>query len=269
MLTCYEQTIGQRRTLGSHSTAPASRAAQAKRWTAADSRSSGARRDHLCVEVRHPVGDVAPGAGVWQWGDLLETVTGLAGGRSLGPAASTPARPVRGSRPDRLVAGLAGFSECARKKGGDETGPNPTDKGKPGTKRHVVVDRRGIPLVALLSGANRHDSMLFERLITAIPPIKTVSGGRRKRPEKLHADKGYDIPRCRQFVGQRGIKCRIARKGIESSTRLGRHRWVVERTFAWLAKYRRLTIRYERRADIHQGFLSLGCALICCNFLGF
>jgi transposase len=43
----------------------------------------------------------------------------------------------------------------------------------------------------------------------------------------------------------------------------------VERTFAWLAKYRRLTIRYERRADIHQGFLSLGCALICCNVLGF
>jgi transposase len=168
-----------------------------------------------------------------------------------------------------LVAGLAGFSECARKKGGDETGPNPTDKGKPGTKRHVVVDRRGVPLVSLLSGANRHDSMLFERLITAIPPIKTVHGGRRKRPDKLHADKAYDIPRCRKFLGRRGIKCRIARKGIERNDRLGRHRWVVERTLAWLAKYRRLTIRYERRADIHQGFLSLGCALICCNFLGF
>lgn len=154
-------------------------------------------------------------------------------------------------------------------KGGDETGPNPTDKGKPGTKRHVVVDRRGIPLVALLRGANRHDSMLFERLIAAIPPIKTVRGGRRKRPEKLHADKGYDIPRCRRFLGRRGITCRIARKGIERTDRLGRYRWVVERTLAWLAKYRRLTIRYERRSDIHQGFLSLGCALICCNFLGF
>jgi transposase len=64
---------------------------------------------------------------------------------------------------------------------------------------------------------------------------------------------------------RRGIKCRIARRGIERSDRLGRHRWVVERTLAWLAKYRRLTIRYERRADIHQAFLSL----ICCNFLGF
>jgi transposase len=47
------------------------------------------------------------------------------------------------------------------------------------------------------------------------------------------------------------------------SERLGRHRWVVERTFAWLNRYRRLTVRYERRADIHQAFLSLGCSLIC------
>jgi IS5 family transposase len=129
-----------------------------------------------------------------------------------------------------LVAGLAGLSECARKKGGDATGPNPTDKGKPGTKRHVVVDRRGIPLAILMSGANRHDSMLFEPLLAAIPPIKTLRGGRRKRPEKLHADKGYDIPRCRQHLHRRGIKCRIARKGIESSERLGRYRWVVETT---------------------------------------
>ncbi len=60
---------------------------------------------------------------------------------------------------------------------------------------------------------------------------------------------------------------RIARKGIESSQRLGRHRWVVERTFAWLNSFRRLTIRYERRADIHHAFLTLGCALICWNSL--
>ncbi len=81
-----------------------------------------------------------------------------------------------------------------------------------------------------MSGANRHDSMLFESLIDAIKPIKTPGGGRRKRPEKLHADKGYDIPRCRTFFGRRGIKCRIARKGIERKDRLGRYRWVVERT---------------------------------------
>jgi transposase len=100
-------------------------------------------------------------------------------------------------------------------------------------------------------------------LINAIPPIRRASGQRRKRPDKLHADKAYDLPRCRRYLRQRGIRNRIARKGIESSQRLGRHRWVIERTLAWLNQYRRLTIRYERRQDIHEAFLSLGCALIC------
>jgi transposase len=142
-------------------------------------------------------------------------------------------------------------------------GPNPTDRGKGGTKRHVVTDRRGIPLAARLTGANRHESMVFEELIDAIPPIKGPSGRRRTRPDKLHADKAYDMPRCRRVLRRRHIKARIARKGVESSERLGRHRWVVERTLAWLNRFRRLTIRYERRDDIHEAFLSLGCALIC------
>ena len=142
-------------------------------------------------------------------------------------------------------------------------GPNPTDRGKAGTKRHVITDRAGVPLAALLTGANRHDSMVFEELLDAIPPIKTPAGRRRKRPDKGHADKAYDIPRCRQALTQRHIKVRIARKGIDASQRLGRHRWVVERTLSWLSQYRRLTIRYERRADIHDAFLTLGCALIC------
>jgi IS5 family transposase len=80
---------------------------------------------------------------------------------------------------------------------------------------------------------------------------------------KPHADKGYDYPRCRRACRTRGIVPRIARRGVESRERLGRHRWVVERTLAWLNRYRRLTLRYERRADIHQAFLSLGCSLIC------
>lgn len=104
---------------------------------------------------------------------------------------------------------------------------------------------------------------MFEELIDAIPPIVRPSGQRRKRPDKLHADKAYDIPRCRRFLRRRGIRVRIARKGIESSQRLGRHRWVVERTLAWLNQFRRLTIRYERHQEIHAAFLSLGCALIC------
>ena len=118
-------------------------------------------------------------------------------------------------------------------------------------------------MAKLLTGANRHDSAVFEELLDAVPPIKQPNGRWRKRPDKVHADKAYDIPRCRQALSQRHIRIRIARKGRDSSARLGRHRWVVERTLAWLSQHRRLTLRYERRADIHDAFLTLGCALIC------
>jgi hypothetical protein len=105
--------------------------------------------------------------------------------------------------------------------------------------------------------------MVFEQLLDAIPPIRQANGRRRKRPDKVHADKAYDIPRCRRALTTRHIRIRIARKGIDSSQRLGRHRWVVERTLAWFNHFRRLRVRDERRADIHQAFLTLGCALIC------
>jgi transposase len=130
-----------------------------------------------------------------------------------------------------------------------------------------VVERGGLPLAKVLTGANRHDSMVLEDLLDAIPPIKTPAGRRRKRPDKGHADKGYDYPRCRSALSQRHIKVRIARKGIDSSQRLGRHRWVVERTLAWIARNRRLIVRYERRDDLHLAFLVLACAVICFRFL--
>ena len=131
-----------------------------------------------------------------------------------------------------------------------------------------MVDRGGVPLAVVLTAANVHDSKVFEELVDAVEPIKRPGRGRpRKRPEKLHADKGYDFPRCRKALRRRAIKGRIARRGIDSSEGLGRHRWVVERTLAWLARYRRLLVRYERRADIHEAFLHLGCSLICLNYL--
>jgi transposase len=117
-----------------------------------------------------------------------------------------------------------------------------------------------------ISGSNVHDSKMLEETVDAIPSLRLPRrqrGRPRKRPTKLHADKGYDYPRCRRALRSRGIIPRIARRGIESSERLGRYRWVVERTLSWLNRFRRLKVRYERRADIHQAFLALGCALIC------
>ena len=130
-----------------------------------------------------------------------------------------------------------------------------------------MVDRHGIPLAIGLTGANRPDDTVFAALVDAVAPIKRPRGRPRQRPAKLHADKGYDYPHCRQTLRQRGIQARIARKGQESTTRLGRYRWVAERTLAWLNQFRRLPIRYERCADLHQAFLDLGCALICLRAL--
>jgi transposase len=128
-----------------------------------------------------------------------------------------------------------------------------------------VVDAEGTPLAAFITAANVNDCVVFERLMEAIPAVKGPWGRPRRRPGKVHADKGYDVPRCRAYLTRRGIGCRIARVGIEPKDRLGRHRWVVERTLAWLNRFRRLTVRYERRADVHQAFLTLGCSLICWN----
>lgn len=161
---------------------------------------------------------------------------------------------------------LRSTARAWRPKGGTATGPNPTDRGKPGTKRHLVVEARGTPLGVVLTGANAHDSTQLTVTLDAIPVVRSGRRGRpRRRPDKLHADKAYDHRRCRRECRARGILPRIARRGIERSERLGRHRWVVERTLAWLARFRRLAIRYERRADIHLAFTKLACALVTLN----
>jgi len=145
-------------------------------------------------------------------------------------------------------------------------GPSPTDRGKPGTKDHVASDRQGIPLASLQTAANVNEGTVLLDVIDAIPPIKQPRGRPRRRPDKLHADKAYDSRARRGALRRRGITPRIARKGIESSTKLGRHRWVIERDFAWLHRNRRLLVRFERRDDLHAAFLHLGCALICWAF---
>ncbi len=119
----------------------------------------------------------------------------MTSGRRVGTSASGIAAPIRRGRPDRLGAGIFGLGDRIGQKGGRKTGANPTDKAKAGTKRHLVVDRKGVPLSVMTSAANVHDSMVFEKLLDSIDPIKRPRGcpGRpRKRPEKLHADKAYD-----------------------------------------------------------------------------
>jgi IS5 family transposase len=119
----------------------------------------------------------------------------------------------------------------------------------------------------LLNGPVFWGSLTFERTLDTLPAVPGLNGSPRKRPRKLHADKGYDFARCRRYLKQRAITARIARRGLENRERLGRHRWVVERTHAWFAGFGKLRIRFERRLDIHIALLHLASAVICSRFV--
>ncbi|WP_259676633.1 IS5 family transposase, partial [Burkholderia pseudomallei] len=146
-------------------------------------------------------------------------------------------------------------------------GPNPTDRARPGSKHHIVTDANGTPLAAILTGANVNDVTQLLPLIDSIPPIRGLRGHPLHRPRVVYADRGYDSERHRQALRNRGIEPVIAKRRTEHGSGLGKYRWVVERTHAWLHHFRRLRIRFERRADIHGAFLKLGCCLICWNTL--
>jgi len=140
------------------------------------------------------------------WHDLLATPQGVARSGRVGRAASEALGSAGQGQRDRLEEIVIRLGQRPRSRGGKKTGPNPTDKGKSGSKRHVVVDRQGIPLAVVHSAANVHDSKVLEEAVDAISAIRKPHRGRpRKRPAKLHADKAYDFPRCREALRKRGI----------------------------------------------------------------
>ena len=96
-----------------------------------------------------------------------------------------------------------------------------------------------------------------------MPPVRGKVGRPRRRPDRVAADRAYDYPSRRHELHRRGITAEIARRNTEHGSGLGRYRWVVERTFAWLHQFKRLLVRYDRRADIHEAFLALGCCVVC------
>lgn len=127
-----------------------------------------------------------------------------------------------------------------------------------------MTDRTGLPLVVGVSAANANDHLALPTLVRAIPAVRRRGGRRRFRPDKLHADKAYDVKELRRWLIDRGIMVRISRRDIDTSEKLGRHRWVVERTLAWLTNgYRRLSTRWERHARNYLGFVTLAAALTC------
>jgi transposase len=104
-------------------------------------------------------------------------------------------------------------------------------------------------------------------LVDALPAIRGRRGRPKRLPRVLQGDRGYDSQPHRDRLRARGIVPVLARRRTPHGSGLGVLRWLVERTHAWLHRFRRLTVRYERRADVHQAFLTLGCVLICWNYL--
>ena len=136
-----------------------------------------------------------------------------------------------------------------------------------GAKHHLIVDARGLPLAWSATAGNRHDVTQLMPLLDRIPAVGGRPGMPRQRPVMIVADRGYDYDKYRRLLRQRGIGHRIARRNSTHGSGLGRWRWVVERTFAWLHAFKRLAIRYERRGDIHHGLLGLACCIICARRL--
>jgi hypothetical protein len=146
-------------------------------------------------------------------------------------------------------------------------GANPVDRGKPGSKLHLVCDGGGLPLTAAVTAANVNDTIMFQAVLDDVPPIRTPSGRRRTRPGKVHADKAYDSGANRAYLRRRGIRPRVARRGVESSVRLGRHRWTIERALSWLSCWRRLQMRWDRDSGRWFALVLVACAVVCFNRL--
>lgn len=185
-----------------------------------DTRPGRTHRHPVRAQVRHPLGDAAARDELRVGHDLLAAAVRLAQGRHLVTAAWRAARPAGPGQRHQLVALCLG--QCCRdsQRRSEQTGPNPTDRGHPSTKRHLLVDAGGIPFALRLSPADRHDSRMLEAVLDAVPPVRQCRGCPRRRPAKLHADKAYVHAACRHACRVRKIVPRIARRGVECSERL-------------------------------------------------
>lgn len=151
--------------------------------------------------------------------------------------------------------------------GGSSCGPNPTDRGKLGSKRHILADRRGAPLAAELAAelaaANCPDMRLLKRTLES---IVVEQPGFDECEQHLCLDKGYDFASCHEFLATTGYHLHLRRKG-EAGVPKEQHphparRWIVECVHAWHNKYRTIKTRYEKSDQNYLGLVDFASALI-------
>ena len=161
-----------------------------------------------------------------------------------------------------LVAMLRGnpdliLDSCSvrAKRGGDLVGPNPTDRGKQGSKYHLAVSGDGVPVACAVTGANVNDTVLFERLfLTACAVVARIG--------TVFADKGYDAEANRKLCRAFAAEPQLHKRGRPHGSGLGKRRWPVERSNAWLLENRRLALRYDRQGFIIQSLLQAACLFL-------
>jgi transposase len=134
------------------------------------------------------------------------------------------------------------------KRGGDLVGPNPTDRGKHGTKYHIATTGDGVPVACAVTGANVNDTVLFERLFLMAFAVVARIG-------TVFADKGYDAEANRELCRAFGAEPQLHKRGRPHGSGLGKRRWPVERSNAWILENRRLALRYDRLGFIVQSLL--------------
>lgn len=157
---------------------------------------------------------------------------------------------------------------------GGKTGPNPTDRAKKGAKRSLLTDAYGVPIGLAIEGANRHDCKLVEQTLDSIPVERPKATG--EKPQGICMDKGYDYDEVRDLVEEFGYTAHIRARGeeaqaIKREAGFKARRWVVERTASWMNRFRRILIRWEKKAANYLALLHLVCAVItlrCAALLG-
>ena len=145
------------------------------------------------------------------------------------------------------------------------TGPNPTDRGKDGTKRSLLTDGAGVPVGLTIDGANRNDHKLMAETIESIPVPRARPS--RTTPQGLCLDKGYDYDEARAVGVASGFTLHVRSRGeekkeLESKPGVRARRWVVERTHGWMNRFRRILVRWEIREDTYFAMLHFTCGII-------
>lgn len=150
----------------------------------------------------------------------------------------------------------ASHGPAKRGRSSPKVGPSPVDRGRPGSKHHVLTDAHGTPLRVSYTGGHRNDVTELLPLVDALVPVWGKRARPRRKPRVLYADRGYDHDLYRRRLRERDIAAKIARRGQPHGSGLGRVRWVAESAIAWLHGPRRLRTRWETRDDMHDAFFS-------------